>query len=136
MKQKAYLYIILLTLLFVSACGGGGDSVTEIPPTEMTITPEGVDDITQPLAVGTVIRFVAHFVPSNATETGVGWVSSNPDVATVDENGQLVLLNNGTTIITAVALGNPKLTWSISVTVKDGSILINPDTQYGQDEAE
>lgn len=136
MRQKAYLYIILLTLLFVSACGGGGDSVTEIPPTEMTITPEGVDDITQPLAPGTVIRFVVHFVPSNATETGVGWVSSNPDVATVDENGQLVLLNNGTTIITAVALGNPKLTWSISVTVKDGSIVINPDTQYGQDEAE
>ena len=135
MKHKTFYYIILLVMLLVSACGGSGDD-SGIPPTEMTITSEGVEDITQPLPVGTVIRFVAHFVPSNTTETGVGWVSSNPSVASIDENGELKLLDNGVAVVTAVSIGNPTLTWSITVNVKDGNIQISDDNQIGQNEAE
>ena len=135
MKQKTFFYIVPIVMLLVSACGSSGED-PGIPPTEMTITSEGVDDITQPLSVGTVIRFVAHFVPSNTTETGVGWVSSNPSVASIDENGELTLLDNGITVVTAVSIGNPTLTWSITVNVKDGNIQIDDDNQIGQDEAE
>ena len=137
MRPSTYFFIALLIIMFLPSCGGGGsDEEPAIPPTEMTITLEGVEDYSQPFEAGTVIRLLVHFEPASTTVTTVGWVSSNPDVATIDDNGNLMLLNNGTTVITAVSVGNPKLTWSATINVKDGSIQINPNNNYGQNEAE
>ncbi len=43
------------------------------------------------------------FEPSNTTETDLIWISSNPDVATVDKNGTITAVGSGTAIITAMA---------------------------------
>ena len=140
MKRIITYFFPLVLLFFFSACGsgssGGKDEEPAILPTEMTVTIVGVDDITQPMEAGTVVKFVASFTPSNTTETRVGWVSSNTNIVSVSENGEMVALNNGTAVITAVAIGNPQLTWSVTITVKDGSIPINPGGGSGQNEAE
>lgn len=43
----------------------------------------------------------AHIYPENATDQSVTWSSSEPEVATVDESGNVMALKQGMTIITA-----------------------------------
>ena len=63
--------------------------------------------------------------PDNATNKTVTWNSSDPSVATVDQNGKVTALLEGTTTITAKA-GDKTAT--CSVTVKKG---INPGDPEG-----
>ena len=137
MIKKTIFIVLIPMLMLVMACSKDDESESKVEPvipTEMTVIYED-GDITKPLAAGTIIKLVAQFAPENATETAVAWVSSNTYVATVVENGVLVLLNNGTTVITAVSVANPKLTWSTTITVKGGGIPVNPEGP-GQNEAE
>ena len=46
-------------------------------------------------------KFTVVFTPNNATNKNVTWTSSNPDVATVDENGVVTAISNGRSTITA-----------------------------------
>lgn len=58
--------------------------------------------------------------PDNAANKNVSWTSSDPTVATVDQNGKIVALKSGTTVITATALsGSGKYNASCIVTVTD-----------------
>ena len=132
MISKTFFIVLIPMLMLMYACSK--DDSEQVAPTEMTVICEGDYDISKPLAAGTIIKLVPQFVPKNA-ETTVAWVSSNTYVATVVENGVLVLLNNGTTVITAVSIANPQLTWRATITVKGGSIPVNPDGP-GQNEAE
>ena len=63
--------------------------------------------------------------PWNATDQTVTWTSSNPSVASVDQNGKVTALQEGTAVITAKA-GDKTAT--CSVTVKKG---INPGDPEG-----
>ena len=137
MMRKLFFIVLIPLLMLMSACSkDDSDSKGEpVIPTEMTFICEGQEDLTKPLSAGTIIKLVAQFAPANATETAMAWVSSNPNVATVVENGVLVVLNNGTATITAVSIANPKLTWSTTITVKGGSVPVNQDGP-GQNEAE
>lgn len=53
------------------------------------------------LAFGDTLNLVCNVFPSDATEPDVLWSSSNPSIATVDSNGMVVSIANGTTVITA-----------------------------------
>lgn len=59
--------------------------------------------ICETMKVGDVSTLNVEILPTNAT-TGVDWVSSNPRVATVDANGVVTALSNGTTDITATSI--------------------------------
>ena len=63
--------------------------------------------------------------PWNATDQTVTWTSSNPSVASVDQNGKVTALQEGTAVITAKA-GDKTAT--CSVTVKK---VINPGDPEG-----
>ncbi len=63
-----------------------GIKITGIP---QTITPDQTFTLT------------AEVAPANATEKGVTWTSSDAKVATVDENGNVCAIGNGTAAITA-----------------------------------
>ena len=70
------------------------------------------------------------FSPSNTADTIVSWTSSNPDVASIDNSGQLVANSFGTTEITVETLNGLTATAEIAVidhkTVKlDEDILFN-----------
>jgi uncharacterized protein YjdB len=55
------------------------------------------------VAVGETTQLVADVRPSNATDTSVTWTSSNPAVATVDANGVVTGVAEGTAIITVTS---------------------------------
>lgn len=59
------------------------------------------------------------FDPSDAAERGLTWQSSNPAIATVDENGKITALAKGETTVTVSSVANPAATASILVVVSD-----------------
>lgn len=47
------------------------------------------------------------YTPTNATDTELIWTSSNPTIATVDEDGYISFINAGVTLITVRPVNNP-----------------------------
>ena len=56
-----------------------------------------------PVNSGTGIQLSASISPNNATDKGLEWTSSNPDVASVDGNGYVTTKTAGTVTITATS---------------------------------
>lgn len=61
---------------------------------------------------------VSSLSPSDAENKNVKWSSSNTNVATVDSNGNVKLLNAGTATITCTSVGNSSVKATCTVTVK------------------
>lgn len=72
--------------------------------------------------VGQTLQLQATITPSFATNQTVTWVSSNPEVAIVDENGLVTGLSVGTATITAVSNDNPALNATSQITVNAVSV--------------
>lgn len=47
------------------------------------------------------------YMPTNATDTGLIWTSSNTSIATVDDEGYISFINAGVTLITVRPVNNP-----------------------------
>ena len=54
-----------------------------------------------------------------ATANDIVWKSSDPSVATVDENGTVTAVKGGTAVITASSATNPKISDTITINVKE-----------------
>lgn len=136
---KALILSLLATLAIgsMAACGGGSDDNTSTPNSDITSqnpgtseepgvseepgTSEEEEDITISLtATESVKRFET--VQLEATVKGtpgkLTWTSSNPAVATVDENGLVSALTVGETVITATVEG-VSATCTVTVTETD-----------------
>ncbi|MBB6734649.1 Ig-like domain-containing protein [Cohnella zeiphila] len=72
------------------------------------------------LELGTKAPVRAEPIPWNASETGIAYSSSDPNVAAVDAGGEAEALAPGTAVITAVSKANPALKAECEVTVADG----------------
>lgn len=84
------------------------------------VDPIGVSKITlnrtsQSMSKGKSFTLVATVKPANATNKTLTWTSSNPKVATVDKNGKVTALKNGTTTITCKSANGKKATCTITV---------------------
>ena len=73
----------------------------EVPATEVN----GIilNKTSSRIAVGETSKLIANVRPSNAADTSVTWESSDPSVATVDENGVVTGVSEGTAIITVTS---------------------------------
>ncbi len=58
---------------------------------------------TKTIAAGSSATLSASFTPSNASEQGLTWTSSNTSVATVDQNGKVTAVASGKVTITATS---------------------------------
>ena len=74
-------------------------------------------------------KITATVVPSNATNSSVKWVSSSPDVATVDDSGNVTALKEGSTTITCTAVDGSGVSAVCPVTVTAKSTTTNPSEQ-------
>ena len=82
-------------------------------------------DINLKIEEGNSSKITATVVPSNATNSSVKWVSSSPDVATVDDSGNVTALKAGSTTITCTAVDGSGVSavCPVTVTAKD---IVNP----------
>lgn len=77
---------------------------------------------------GKTTSLTATIAPSDATNKDVIWKSSNTKVATVDANGVITAIGNGTVIITAVSKENSNISTSCTIEV---STVYNSLTSLG-----
>lgn len=89
-------------------------------------------DISLKIKEGVSSKIIATVVPSNATNSSVKWVSSSPDVATVDDNGNVTAIKAGSTTITCTAVDGSGVSASCPVTVKakDTEDTTKPEPTY------
>ncbi|MBK8447433.1 MAG: Ig-like domain-containing protein [Micropruina sp.] len=73
----------------------------------------------------------ATLLPTNATQKGIGWKSSNPAVATVDPSGVVTGVSVGTTTITATSVQG-RTSASATVTVTPAAAKYNDFDDDGQ----
>ena len=79
------------------------------------------------LEYGQTAQLVATVYPSNAFNKGVHFVSDSTDVATVDDNGNIITVGNGTAIITAITDdGDYIAQCQVTVSVKVKGVDLDP----------
>lgn len=105
----------------------------ENDPDETTIPATGLKlDITEYTGkAGTTLLLKATVEPENATDNALTWSSSNPEVASVDNDGLVSLLTVGTATIT-VHCGELSASCELTVEAKSGGIdnvVIDEDTE-------
>ena len=69
------------------------------------------------LTEGDTLKPEIQVLPTNATNKGLKYVSSNPDVFTVDNKGNIHCVKNGYGILTITSLSNPEIEETIAVVI-------------------
>ena len=87
----------------------------------------GLDHNYLELKEGETTTIIATVKPDNATNKTVTWSSSDPSVATVDQNGRVTALHEGTAAITAKA-GDYTATCTITVKIPVQSVTLDKTT--------
>ena len=69
------------------------------------------------LRLGDVAALTATVIPAGASDTHITFSSGNSKVVTVDKNGSLAAIGEGTAVITAALTANPEIFATVTVTV-------------------
>ena len=113
------------TTITVTTADGGHTAtctVTVTQPAETPVTSVTLDKTSLTLDVGGSDTLTATVEPANATDKAVTWSTSNENVATVDQNGNVKAVGAGTATITAAASDGSGKTATCEVTV-NGPVL-------------
>ena len=86
--------------------------VKYVAPTSITLDKDNSN-----IWEGQSLTLKAALKPSNATEPGIKWTSSNTNVATVDQTGKVTGVKAGTTIVTAASNDAESVKATCSITV-------------------
>ena len=91
----------------ITATAGGKSATCVVTVVKKTIevTSVSLDRTTLSMEIGQTTMLVATVSPADATDKTVKWTSSSPSVASVDDNGVVSALQEGSTAITASAGG-------------------------------
>jgi len=109
----ALITAAILTLPLIWSCT---EETQEVPVSSVTLSQP-----TAEMIIGETITLKATISPSNATDKELTWASSKKSVATVDQEGKVEAIAEGTTTITACAGGK---IGSCTVTVSKGFVAI------------
>ena len=101
------------------------------------VTSVSLSPTSETLVVGKKLQLTATVLPTDATNQQITWTSSQPSVATVDENGLVKALAAGTTEITATAADGSGKSGKCTITVQakqrpegEGKVWIDQTDQY------
>ena len=83
------------------------------------VTSISLDKTSAELVKGNAMKLIVTVLPSNATNKVVTWSSSNPTIASVDDNGLVTALAAGFVTITAMTTDGSNLSASCNVTVTE-----------------
>ncbi|MCR5463289.1 MAG: Ig-like domain-containing protein [Bacteroidales bacterium] len=117
-KTLMALAMMAMTMFFAGCGPDEPDNPTPPTPTTVAVTGVSLNKSSMTLTEGGSETLTATVAPSNATNTGVSWSSSNTGVATVN-GGQVTAVKAGTATITVTtADGNKTATCSVTVEAK------------------
>ncbi|MBR4381047.1 MAG: Ig-like domain-containing protein [Bacteroidaceae bacterium] len=129
MKLLNYLLAAIFTIIIsigFTACGGGDDELDNYKvPENKTVKVESVSisATTVNITEGGSQTITVSVSPANATNKKYTFSSSDPSVATVDENGKITALKSGeVTITVTTADGSKTATCKVTVTVKEVAV--------------
>lgn len=107
---------------------GSINVIAENPLTSLELDPKEISlaQNAQPISIKPV------YLPANASNAQFKWVSSNENVATVSESGEVTPLSQGEAIITATALDGSELSATCSITV---TVPIDDSFEFDFDES-
>ncbi|MGN1344933.1 MAG: polysaccharide lyase family 8 super-sandwich domain-containing protein, partial [Traorella sp.] len=74
------------------------------------------------LALGETTTLVPIYYPTDAEDQEIVWTTSDSNIATVDENGNVKALNRGRVVISAASLSQPLITASVTLTIYSDTI--------------
>lgn len=99
-------------IIAISSGSGGTTTVTGVTLNKTTLD----------LKIGETGQLAATVAPSDATSKDVTWTTSNANVATVDQNGKVTAIGQGTATITATTVdGGKTATCTVTVTQSGSS---------------
>ena len=103
--------ISVLLVLSLTACNPE-ELDTPVAVTAVSVSPASAD-----MKVGQTLQLSAEILPANATEKTVSWTTSDASIASVDQNGMLSALKEGSAVITVTTQdGGKNGTCNVSVT--------------------
>ena len=104
-------------------CSKCGAEETRVVPKLVPVKVTGVklNKSSKSLTIGDNFTLTATVKPNNATDKSVTWSSSNTSVATVDENGVVTAVSEGTATITAAASNGVEASCTVTVKQKGDS---------------
>ena len=109
--------------------------VEELAPEVVAVTGVTVAPTTTTVKVGKTVTLTATILPALATNTNVSWESDATGVATVDENGVVTGVSEGTAHITVTTEEN-SFTATATITVEEGINFASGDWVLVKDAAE
>ena len=92
-----------------------GETVVSVMSVDVTKITLNTSDLT--LVVGETSNLKTFVEPALATNSALNWTSSDSKVATVDKDGKIYAIKEGTTVIRATSVSNPKVYVDCNVTV-------------------
>ena len=107
----AVILLILIIFLLLHKCGGGGGNYKVA---QINLTPTRIN-----VRVGEQQQVYANVFPNDAKDSSVYWSIGDPSVATVDQNGVVTGVKDGTTTVVATANDGSGVIGSATVTVGD-----------------
>ena len=94
------------------------DYTMELKVPSIEVTSVSLNKATLEMVEGDTENLTATVMPANATEQGVTWTSSNGNVATVDAQGKVTAVAEGTAIITATSVNGKTAQCAVVVSKK------------------
>lgn len=113
------------TTITITANDGSGISVSiPIKVNPILVSSITLSETNLDLTIGDTNALAASISPENATNKDVSWSSANPQVATVDEYGNVTAVAAGETTITVTANDGSGCSASCNVTVSAAVVLV------------
>ena len=128
---------VTITAKSVNGKSASGEVIVE--KSEIAVSSVALNITNTKLMVGTTIKLNALITPTNATNKSVNWSSSNKGIATVDGNGYVSCIKEGTAVITAKTSNGKSASCVILVIAKDVPVNFvslnnpNPSIMVGDD---
>ena len=102
---------------------------TQWPAPTETITGVQLEQTSLTLVQGEAESLRAAVQPWNAPDRSITWRSSSPEIASVDQNGNITAHSIGQAVITATSVANPSQAASCTVTVEEPQVLLHGAVQ-------
>ena len=90
--------------------------------TKIEVTGIEINDKIESMQIGERKMVIATIKPNNATDRNFTWKSSDENVATVNESGEIIAINYGTVNITATATNGKTDTMTINIKEKESIV--------------